>query len=351
MPLKDAGSLRARIRRRAGAVVVDGFFRGLSRLGSMHPLARPERHGVIVERDVAYRAGSALAEHRLDVYRPARAEGLRPIVLYVHGGGFRILSKDTHWLMGLAFARRGYVVFNISYRLAPAHPFPAALEDTCEALGWALDHAREWGGDPERVIFAGESAGANLVTSLALACAYERDESFARRVFERRVRPRAVIAACGMFQVTDVRRFQRRRPHKFSEFLMDRLEEVSSAYLVGHDGAEAHALDLADPVCLLERGVRPVRPLPPFFLPVGTKDPLLDDTRRLARALEALGVEAETRFYPGEIHAFHALVFRESARACWGHTFAFLDRHCPAESAPRDAGARRDGGARPTGTT
>jgi acetyl esterase len=323
------GSLGERLRRGAGAAVANGFFSGLSRLGTLHPLARPERHGVIVEREIAYHT-SALPEHRLDVYRPAHADGPRPVVLYVHGGGFRILSKDTHWLMGLAFAKRGYVVFNISYRLAPEHRFPAALEDTCEALAWVKENAVRWGGDPERIVFAGESAGANLVTSLALACCYEREEPFARRVFELGVRPRAVIPACGIFQVTDVQRFARRRPGKIRRFVMDRLEEVSHGYLGRTPAHEGRALDLADPVCMLERGEQPVRPLPPFFLPVGTRDPLLDDTRRLARALERLGVEAETRFYPGEIHAFHALVFRQSARACWGHTFDFLERHCPA---------------------
>lgn len=315
------------LRRTAGAVVVDGFFRGLSRLGALHPRARPERHGVIVERDIAYREGGG-PEHRLDVYRRRDARGPQPIVLYVHGGGFRILSKDTHWLMGLAFARRGYLVFNISYRLAPTHPYPAALEDVGEALAWVKANAHRWGGDVDRIVLAGESAGANLVTSLALACSYEREEPFAKSVFELGVRPRAVIAACGIFQVTDVQRFARRK-RGFPRFLLDRLEEVSHGYL---EGTRDPNVELADPVLLLERGVRPRRDLPPFFLPVGTADPLLDDTRRLARALEALGVEAEARFYPGEIHAFHALVFRESARACWGHTFDFLDRHCPAEA-------------------
>ena len=87
------------------------------------------------------------------------------------------------------------------------------------------------------------------------------------------------------------------------------------------------ALDLADPLCFFERGPEPARPVPPFFLPVGTKDPLLDDTRRLARALRAMGVSAEEEYYPGEIHAFHAFVMRAAARKCWGDTFAFLARH------------------------
>jgi alpha/beta hydrolase fold len=75
-----------------------------------------------------------LAAHRDDVV--GRAERRHkgppwPIVFYVHGGAFRILSKDTHWVMALSFARRGFVVFNVSYRLAPKHRFPAPLEDVC----------------------------------------------------------------------------------------------------------------------------------------------------------------------------------------------------------------------------
>src|SRR5690606_38779221 len=122
-----------------------------------------ERHGVEVIRNVRY-GGSDIDAHLLDVYRPRRVDGPLPVVLYVHGGGFRILSKDTHWLMGLAFARRGYLVFNINYRLAPDHPYPAAVEDCAEAYAWLQSNAHEWGGDPSQLVLAGESAGGNLVT-------------------------------------------------------------------------------------------------------------------------------------------------------------------------------------------
>ena len=60
---------------------------------------------------------------------------------------------------------------------------------------------------------------------------------------------------------------------------------------------------------------------------VGTADPLLDDTRRLARALDRLCVPHQARYYPGEIHAFHAFVFRQAARRCWQDQFAFIDRY------------------------
>lgn len=324
-----------RARQKLGALVVDGFFNGVSRAAKLHPRARPDRHAVEHLRDIRYRPGTA-REHLLDVWRPAHATGSRPppfrkyagppwpILFYVHGGGFRILSKDTHWIMGLSFARRGFIVFNVSYRLAPRHRYPAAIEDVCHAFAWVFENAARYGGDPTRVVLAGESAGANLVTSLSVALAYEREEPFAKVAFDTGVVPRAVLPACGVFQVSDMDRLRRRKP-SMSAFVADRLTEVSDAYL--GPGPHACSLDLADPLLVFERGEPPMRPLPPYFLPVGTKDPLLPDTRRLAEALRKMGVAAEDRYYPGELHAFHAFVVRGNARRCWDDMFAFLDRH------------------------
>jgi len=325
----------SRIRRRVGAVVVDGFFNGASRLAKLHPKAKPSHHGVEHIADLRYAAGTTTRDHLLDVWRPdpaTQGPGPHPIVFYIHGGGFRILSKDTHWVMGLGFARRGFTVFSISYRLAPTHRFPAAVEDVCDAFTWVIANAAKYGGDPSQVILAGESAGANLAASLAIALAYERPEPYAQRAFATGVIPKAVLPACGVFQVSDLSRLKRRKPN-MSPFIADRLAEVESAYL-GPTGERGANLDLADPLLFFERGERPARPLPPFFLPVGTKDPLLPDTRRLAEALGAMGVENETRYYPGELHAFHAFVMRQSARQCWKDTFAFLDRYVSPRPSP-----------------
>ena len=327
---------RERLRRRTGALVVDSFFRGMSGLGRMHPRARPDRHGVEVVHDVPYlhsMAGSAGSrDHLLDVYRPAGmpAGANLPAVLYVHGGGFRILSKDTHWVMGIALARARFVVFSVNYRLAPRHRFPAAVEDVCEAYRWVVEHAHEHGGDASRLVLAGESAGGNLVTSLTVAACYRRAEPYARLVFDTEVVPRAVMPACALLQVTDTGRFGRRRPD-LSRFVADRIEEVSSAYLGARDVAPGSRpeLDLADPLLVFERREAPTRPLPPFFVPCGTADPLLDDTRRLASALRGMNVEVDERYYPREMHAFHAFVFREQAKRCWSDTYRFLDRHVP----------------------
>lgn len=311
------------LRRQIGSMVVDGFFQGISRVAQFLPDSRPERHDVEVIRDIPYLQTGSSA-HTLDIYRPRNhaASGPLPVVLYIHGGGFRILSKDTHWIMGLFFAKQGFVVVNINYRLAPANPFPAAIEDACAAYVWTVENAARYGGDPSRLVVSGESAGANLATSVTIASTFERPETFASDVFQTEIVPTAVIPACGMLQVSDIDRLARRRP--LPRWLLDRLEEVPAAYLPPE---LPDNIDLADPLLVLESDTEPARQLPPFFAPVGTRDPLLDDTRRLHTALTRRGTPCTVRYYPGEIHAFHAFTWRPQAQKCWDDSFSFLKQH------------------------
>jgi len=318
------------LRKRLGALVTDGFFNGMSGLGRLHPQSRPAAHGLTVTADQRYLSGEDPA-HLYDVYRPssARPGDALPVVLYVHGGGFRILSKDTHWVMALALARRGYVVFNVNYRLSGQAPFPAAVEDVCAAYQHVVKVASQYGGDPGRLIVAGESAGGNLAAVLAVAACFRRDEPYARAVFDTGVVPQVVLPACALLQVTDPGRFSRRR--RLLAVVQDRIDEVAHGYL-GSWGIEPHGhptLDLADPLLLFEGPAVADRPLPAFFVPCGTADPLLDDSRRLATALRARGAPVEEAYYPGGVHAFHAFVFNRQARECWGDTYRYLDKHFP----------------------
>jgi acetyl esterase len=301
-------------------------FNHLSRIGRLHPGAKPSRQGVRRIRDIAYRPGGSKA-HLLDVYQPVEAGGPLPVVIYIHGGGFQALSKDTHWVMGLAFARRGYLVFNINYRLAPRHRFPSAMEDACAAFEWVVGNAHRWGGDVSRLALAGESAGANLVTALAVALCYERPEPWSRAARATGIRPQVVLACCGIHQVSDADRFARRKP--LHSFIADILGDVERSYLPREAPDSPGGLELADPLLLLERGEEPVHPLPAFHLPVGTADPLLDDTRRLAAALDRLGVPCEAAYYEGKPHAFHAVVLGSSAKRCWRDMLGFLEAHLP----------------------
>lgn len=324
--------------RRAGSVLVETFFHGISGLGRMHPRAVRAMDEVEVIRNVRY--GGSGSEGLLDIYRPkGGAHGAKsPAVLYVHGGGFRMLSKETHWVMALQFARKGYTVFSINYRLAPQHRFPAAMEDAAEAYAWVVAHAKRYGGDASRLILAGESAGANIVCSLALCSTFEREEALAKKVFDTGVIPFAVLPACGIFQVTDTARFRRDDPSMLA-IVAERIEEVGEGYL---DSASTHSTALADPLLVYESSVAPVRPIPPFFIPCGTKDPLLADTRRLAKALQMRGVDAVEAHYAG-VHAFHAFVFRPEARRCWAETHAFLEHRLHAQLDRERASLREEG--------
>jgi len=291
-----------------------------SRLGARHPGANPAIYGVDVTREVAYRA-TGLADHTLDIYRPTGFSGPRPVVMYVHGGGFRLLDKEAVWMAAIAFARRGFLVLSVNYRLAPEHPFPAALQDVSDAWLWTVRNAARLGGDPDRLVVAGESAGGNLITSLAIQATYRRPEPWARRVFDAGVVPSAVVANCGIFQVSDIERLL--SPNSLPRVAREWVRDVELGYLGDLAGDEA-ATELADPLRILEGDARPVRPLPPIFASVGDQDPLLDDTLRLAFALDDLGADREARVYERQGHAFQLFTWRREAKRSWNETFDFL---------------------------
>ena len=323
-------SLRKRWKRYAGLLMMRTFFEGLSGMGKLSPKASPARHGVEVLKDIPYKQGGE--DFLLDVYKPKELHGKHPILFYVHGGAFQILSKETHWVFGLRFAKQGYIVFNINYRLAPAHRYPAGLRDTMDAFLWVLENAHKYGGDIDQIVLSGESAGANLALGLQLAACYEETEPWAKDVYAANPSLTAIIPACGLLQASDGERFMRRRP--IPPFVASRIRGIAPAYIpkdVSFRDVDAVAENypLADPLVFLERGEQPQRPLPPSFTFVGTKDPILDDTRRYHAALEALGAPSEIKYYPGGLHAFHALTWQERSRVCWQDQYAFLQRVVP----------------------
>jgi arylformamidase len=117
--------------------------------------------------DLAY--GPTPAE-RLDVFRPARTSNRAvPIVVFIHGGYWRSLDKSEHSFVAPVFVDRGAVVVVPNYALCPAVTIPEIVLQMVRALQWTWHHAREFGGDPERICLIGHSAGGHLATQL-LAC-------------------------------------------------------------------------------------------------------------------------------------------------------------------------------------
>ena len=119
--------------------------------------------GVSIERDVAYGSDPL---HKLDIYTTRGDSSPRPVLLFVHGGGYTRGDKHGAFYpdnITLWAARQGMVGVNVNYRLAPENAFPEAARDLASAITWLRANIARYGGDPERIILFGHSAGASHV--------------------------------------------------------------------------------------------------------------------------------------------------------------------------------------------
>jgi triacylglycerol lipase len=124
--------------------------------------------GVALTRDVAY---GPHERHRLDIFAPPDG-GDRAVIVFVHGGGFVGGDKsvpDTPYSenVGVWACRAGFVGVTMNYRLAPEHRFPSGSQDVAAAVAWLRAHVGDHGGDPDRIVLMGASAGATHVAGYA----------------------------------------------------------------------------------------------------------------------------------------------------------------------------------------
>jgi len=124
--------------------------------------------GVSIQRDIAYGSDNL---QKLDVFTPDGAKGGKlPVLLFVHGGGFTRGDKHGAFYpdnITLWAAKNGMVGVNIDYRLAPHDPWPAGVKDLASAIAWSKANIARYGGDPNRIVLFGHSAGANHVADYA----------------------------------------------------------------------------------------------------------------------------------------------------------------------------------------
>ena len=120
-----------------------------------------------IDRDLAYGDDP---RHRLDVHTSGDGETGKPVLVYVHGGGFvrgdkHIPGSPQYDLVGAWAVRHGYVGVTMTYRLAPEHTWPSGLQDVAAAVRWLKRNIAGYGGDPDKIVIAGSSAGAVHVAS------------------------------------------------------------------------------------------------------------------------------------------------------------------------------------------
>jgi len=237
------------------------------------------------DQTVVARAGTADAGSgpvRIRTYRPHRAGGDLPLVVYIHGGGFVIGDLDTHDAVCRDLvAAGGFALLALDYGLSPEHRFPQVPAQCADVLTWTRQHARSLGADPERIAVAGDSAGGNLA---AAACLLLRDRGLGPPRFQLLIYP-----------VTDL--------------------TMSCASV--HQAPQDYGLSAADLAWFYEHYLGPggdprdpygsvlfadVAGLPPAHVITVEHDPLLDEGEAYAEALAAAGVAVTTGRYPGLVH-------------------------------------------------
>jgi acetyl esterase len=241
----------------------------------------------VVERHVHRADNTAL---RLVIIRPEGVSGLLPVVLHCHPGGWILGTPETSGSTLIEIAKNSKcVIVSVDYRLAPESPFPAAHDDALIALRWIRSNAGDLQIDADRVILAGESAGASIVAGLALRC---RDES----------ENQGIVALSLVYPAIDDRT-TKLPPHPYAGTIglgLDQMRFAWASYL-----GESQADDIS-PYAAPGRAER-LSDLPPVFLALGAMDPFIDENLDFAKRLIREGVATTLHVFAGAPHGFDRL--------------------------------------------
>ncbi|HLU91334.1 MAG TPA: alpha/beta hydrolase [Pedomonas sp.] len=246
---------------------------------------------------------------KIRIYTP-EGVGPFPLIVYFHGGGWVVGDLDTQDMIARTFAAGSEaVVVSVDYRLAPEHPFPAAVEDAWAATQWVRENAADLQGQPERMAVAGDSAGGFLAAVVTL---------LARDAGGPKLCAQVLFYAGGDYPSKDTESslqfangplLTRDDTHFFwSQYLTDP-EKEQHDFRASPARASSHA------------------GLPPAFVGTAECDPSRDDAETYGRILQAARVETEIRRYEGMVHGFVSWVsFLEGAQQAMADANAFLRR-------------------------
>jgi acetyl esterase len=224
------------------------------------------------------------------VYVPTAEPGPRPVLVYFHGGGWVIGDVESHDATVRALAAAsGVTIVSVDYRLAPEHPFPAAIDDCVAAVRWVAEPsaAAELAIDPARMAVGGDSAGGNLAAVVAQQL---RDDGPPLR-FQLLVYP-----------VTDMHLSHSSIDENADGYFLTKADMTwfRGHYCAGEDWSDPRM----SPLLASDEAVRGVAPA---LVITAEYDPLRDEGEAYAAKLEAAGVDAKASRYDSVIHGFFSM--------------------------------------------
>lgn len=223
-------------------------------------------------------------EFRVRVYDPRNIGGPTPAVLFFHGGGWVMGSLSTHdGLCRRLASLTNLPVIAVDYRLAPEHPYPAAMDDSRSAIRWLFDAGNEHGLDLTEAVLVGDSAGGQLAAVLANENATATD-------------PLPVVGQVLMYPMVDLTMSSPSYNRVTDGFP---LVADTIAWFAGHylpEGVDRSAPDISPGMAQLPAG------LPPTYVITVDNDPLVDEGANYAAALARAGTEVLYQHLPGYAH-------------------------------------------------
>jgi acetyl esterase len=220
------------------------------------------------------------------IYWPPTDDAAPPVVMFFHGGGFVVGDLDTHDGTARQHAvGADAIVVSVEYRLAPEHPYPAAIDDAWAATQWVAQHGDEIGADVSRLAVAGDSAGGNISAVIAQRA---RDEGGAPIAFQLLWYPATL--------------WDSSLP-SFSENANAAV--LDSAAVAAFSRYYAGEIDLFNPPVGMAPGrAADLAGLPPAYIAVAGHDPLRDDGARYGELLAAAGVPVEVHNATSMVHGY-----------------------------------------------
>ncbi|MCQ1987610.1 MULTISPECIES: alpha/beta hydrolase [unclassified Arthrobacter] len=301
---------------RPAALLIRGVFAGAGKVPVKKVLPHIPRFTVTRHRDLRY-LGSA-GKPSLDLFLPDDpARKPLPVVMWIHGGAWISGSKEDVAPYLKVLAGYGYAVLGVGYSISPEAVYPTAVKELNTALGFIRERADRYGLDPDRIVLAGDSAGAQLAAQLALVITnpeYARDTG---------VIPAAgpgqlcgIVLNCGVFDLESVARMA--GPVGWG------LRKALWAYTGSRNWAATPA---ADHMCIPKHVDHR---FPPTYISGGNGDNLTrEQSMPLADRLQDLGVPVRRRFWPKEYkprlgHEYQFQLHRPEAMESLHSTVAFL---------------------------